>query len=665
MAKIVNNDKLTLILTHYGTTRVAEALADSTLNLNITKIKLGSGDNYEYYTPDISQEELKGPLDLEFYIYDKELLEDKETVSFHTIIPENVSGFDIREVGLYETVDGEDKLFAISTQQPFVKPSTADNYFINIDYYIFLKIANFADIYDQIVLDTEHALVSEPNLEELLRTFLFAHGNLIVQIGNNSRIIGYNRATQLYEKITEDKESFSYISLYKNYASLVDYVSSPDKIFSYWAFDYSRRQAVQNNVVDLSSNGYYLNTNEYLNNYTKTYHGFMSTLDFSAPNYFSLSSQLPLNLYDVDNNIDMPFTMIFALEPITKGVDRTLLAKSDYATNVHTFEVKELANKSLQLTLFSDTSNYVTFTSNPDSIPEGCHSIVLTYNPTKPVGEEVVAYINSNKVQFERTVTGEYTHMNEAPGTLYGYKCEPTFTAYTNENKTQFVDEMGTPLAEGPTGWELSNSVAKYKGQAASDTQENMPTLYAWRTNSVDLVYQKYIWTDDATGGYFYNEDRTVNDSGEFYWSWNDELVPFYDGQAMIRDDTQDKTADKYYLWSYEAPLAYIWTNSTSSPKLLYDQEGNLYSGNEWEIQNNKIYYWGAQATYDSTLNIATYTPNLTSYITNSNGNPSDYIDANVGLVSVVREELSEEFARIIALNLCATMGINPYISGS
>ena len=37
-----------------------------------------------------------------------------------------------------------------------------------------------------------------------------------------------------------------------------------------------------------------------------------------------------------------------------------------------------------------------------------------------------------------------------------------------------------------------------------------------------------------------------------------------------------------------------------------------------------------------------------------------DYINSNVGLVSIVKEALTEENARIMALNLCATLGNNP-----
>ena len=349
MTQVVNNDRLNLILTRYGLNRIAEAVATPTLNLNITKIKLGSGDNYEYYTPSEDQEELKGPLDLEFYIFDKALLEDEVTISFHTIIPESIGGFDIREVGLYETVNGEDKLFAISTQQPFVKPSTEDNYFINIDYYIFLKEVNFAEVYDQIVLDTSHALVTEPNLEELMRTFVFAHGNLINQIGNNSRIIGYNRPTQLYEKITENVTDVSYITLYKNYASLLDMVENTDNIFSFWAFNYSRRRQVNNAIVDISKHGYDLSTNKSVNTYPRTYEGMTSMFSFEGSDNYKLSSQIPLNLYNTEENIDSPFVMAFAVSPLTNGTNRTLLAKSDYAANTHVLEITETSNNSLEV----------------------------------------------------------------------------------------------------------------------------------------------------------------------------------------------------------------------------------------------------------------------------------------------------------------------------
>ena len=418
MSTIVNNDKLNLKLTQYGLNRIAEAVENPSLTLNITKVRLGNGRNEEYYEPSPTQESLEGDLGIALYIYDKALLEDQETISFHTVISDNIGGFDIREVGLYETVGNEDKLFAISTQQPFVKPTTADNYFINIDYYIFLKSVNFASVYDQIVLDSNYALVTEPNLEELMKTFLFAHGNLINQIGNNSRIIGYNRSTQLYEIINENKKDYSYITLYKTYASLTDIVN-PENIFSYWAFDYSRRRSIQDTVVDLGPNQNYLTVSENISRLNHLYNGFMSMFTLDTPHYLQLSSQVPLNLFDSTENTDLPFTMIFAIEPLDSSTTRTLLAKSNYAVpNAHTFEVNELANNSLEVKLFSSSSAYLTFTSQERAIPNTPHALILTYDP---LDQKMTAFINSNKYELEKEWNGclhEKTEieLNEARG---------------------------------------------------------------------------------------------------------------------------------------------------------------------------------------------------------------------------------------------------------
>ena len=113
-----------------------EAIADGTVTLNLGKIKVGSA-NGEYYEPTEDQTELYQEIG-EFYVVEKKLLEDGLTVSFHALIPESFGNCDIREVGLYEITDEGDKLFAISTQQPIVKPGTDYNYYIAIDYYIFL-----------------------------------------------------------------------------------------------------------------------------------------------------------------------------------------------------------------------------------------------------------------------------------------------------------------------------------------------------------------------------------------------------------------------------------------------------------------------------------------------------------------------------------------------
>ena len=666
MTQVVNNDKLNLILTRYGLNRIAEAVATPTLNLNITKIKLGSGDNYEYYVPSEDQEELKGPLDLEFYIFDKALLEDEVTVSFHTIIPEGVGGIDIREVGLYETVNGEDKLFAISTQQPFVKPSTEDNYFINIDYYVFLKEVNFAEVYDQIVLDTSHALVTEPNLEELMRTFVFAHGNLINQIGNNSRIIGYNRPTQLYEKITENKTDFGYVTLYKNYASLMDMVEDPSNIFSFWAFNYSRRRQVNAAIVDISSHSYDLSTNRAANTYKRTYEGMMSMFSFEGVDNYKLSSQIPLNLYNVSENIDSPFTMMFAINPLVNNVDRTLIAKSDYATHTHALEVTELATGALRVRLFSDASNYLTFTSAAGIIPFNPHSVVITYNP---YAQTITAFINSNKYNMEKVETGTYTHMNETPGVLYCYSKTPVYTVWTEQTPTNLRNSDGSPYSGA--NWRISDNKVYYGNTEieVSSTTTETDDLYAWIPTG-PIVYANPIYTKTETIGsdtVLYNENYEVQTSGPYTvvdLGGGDGVILYNNGETE-RDPESDIDSITLYEYIYEEDVQKIWTNSTSQPTSLYNIDGSIYTGTAWTTSNNKVYYDGQQASTDSSSNISTYMPDLASYIINSNGSAAENIKAKVGLISIIKEELSVEYARALALTLCATLGRNPYLNGN
>ena len=55
--------------------------------------------------------------------------------------------------------------------------------------------------------------------------------------------------------------------------------------------------------------------------------------------------------------------MIFAVEPLGTG-DRTLIARSNYATNTNIFEVTEKEDRSLEIRLFA--SNNFAFKSSPN-----------------------------------------------------------------------------------------------------------------------------------------------------------------------------------------------------------------------------------------------------------------------------------------------------------
>lgn len=722
MAEVVNNDKLELKLTSYGLSRIAEALDNPEMTLALTKVRIGSGDNYEYYVP--TEAELNDPnFDLkglisgyEFYIYDKELLEDGLTVSFHTIIPEDVGGFDIREVGLYETVNGKDHLFAISTQQPFVKPSAADNYFINVNYYMFLKIQNFADIYDRITLDIEHASVTEPDLETLLKSFLFAEENLMVQIGKNSELLGYNRPTQLLEKINENKRDYSYITLYKNFASVLDLVKSPKDIFSYWIFDQSRRESLGSSITDLSDNKYYLTTNKLSNTYTHSYVGFQSMFSFGESDFFELPASIPVNLHDPETDIDSPFTIVYAIKPPETTATRTVIAKSNRGEGqVQVFEVQELSTKALQVRLFADSSNYVTFRTPARSIPQGAHSVVITYNPNTVT---MNAFINSTFYSMNKDETGTYSYMNtSAGGTFYEYSCTPTFEIHAAKdgsagnplvyNSSQGTDDTiycsadGSPIDSG--NWSVHDDGNLYYNDTLATVDLDNPTevtLYAW-------VYQGPIGTPPEIA--YTRVDTIDSENITFYDELFNPMIPSTDAFHVVHtggdnyevmygeySTSQESTLDiTRYVYECTATLdtQYIYTTSTSfmvpknNPELTYPlyQYGDgtvsaetpyqylfeLYTGSNWEFRQvgettqsieYGLFYNGQRASY--TNNVAdSPVPPLASYVISSSGHKTENIDSYVGLVSIIKEKLSDIDARVLALNLCATMGKNPFLS--
>lgn len=415
MTKVLNDtDQLTFILTSYGLRRVAEALSNPNEDLNISKIKVGDA-NFEYYEPDEEQPDLVHPIpDGSFYIVEKELLEDGLTVSFHAVIPETFQNQEIREVGIYETVDEVDKLFAISTQQPVLKPLISLNYLVSINYYAFLKSQNLAAVYDQIVLNPDTQLVTQEDLEKLMSTILFTESNLMEQINGNTRVIGLGRVEQLQAKVDQDKVNFGYLASYNNYTNLLNFTRT-ENIKGYWLFNYPRRVNTSSSVIDIGPLGLNFSTNLLITNYPRVYHGSMPMLNFATPNYFEFNldpyTDVEKNPFDfVEDNKDVPFTMLFALNPLSYNTTRTLLTRNSV------FEVQELSDNSLQIKLYSWNelnqykNNYVVFNSTANTIPNSPHSIAFSYNPN--ASEKVTTYISGRKVGMNMSTTGTYVHMN-------------------------------------------------------------------------------------------------------------------------------------------------------------------------------------------------------------------------------------------------------------
>jgi hypothetical protein len=388
---------------------------------------------------------------------------------------------------------------------------------------------------------------------------------------------------------------------------------------------------------------------------------------------FYLSSNIPVRLFDDTTGSDIPFVIAFAVNPLSRGENRTLLAKSDYAKGSHTFEFNELANGSLQVRLFTDASNFLTFTSAENVIPQGCHSVVLSYNPDS---KEFTAFINSSKITLGKVETGTYTHMKELPGTLYYFSCAPVYVGYANAgaNPSIIYNEDGTPYTDSE--WTISDNVMKYENNTATYTPAgNLMTdqLYAWMYDDGENPHYIYTKVAPASGGQtlsepwatLYNSDYTVYTGSDF--TVNGDLVVYRNEHNAVYSSPANPPRVTLHAWEYDAPIEEIYGNKPVDPTSLYEYtaEADLYTGEDWTISNGKVYYLGQEATYDASKDTNTSYPNLTSYITDASGNISQPINSEVGVISIVKDKMEGERVRALSLLLCATMGINPYISGS
>lgn len=670
MSIIVNNDKLVCIITNYGLSRISKAIGDPSVSLNLSKIKVGDA-NGEYYNPEPDQTALLNPISNgEFFVIKKALLEDGQTVSFQCVIPSSFGDCDIREVGLYETVNEVDYLFAIVVQQPIVKPSLANRYIMSIDYFMFLKSANLADVYDQIILNPEEQTATEQDLQDLLSTLLFTQGNLSVQIGQNSEIIGYNRASEVYSFVEQSRSSYGYIASCSSYVSFGRYTNN--NVFGYWIFDYPKRNESYKSIKDIGSNGYNISTSQNVNLYEKVYEGITSTLAFPSPTYFYIDASIPLSLVNSAGTADLPFSMMFVVSPLSVENDRTLLARSNYSTNSNTFEIKELSDGSLQIKLFTDSSNYITFTSDINIIPNSCHALLLSYDNSD---NTFVVFLNGKLVTLTKVVTGTYTHMFNSTTTLFSYEYTPVYAIYTLSpstfGNTDLYNEDGS-LYEG-TVWTADQNQVFYNGMRATYTQgSNKQTdyLYAW---SYDNGVDKYtIYTKEYTitaNTRLYNADYTEYTGTSFYIElYGSSYTILYNSYMTEHDGSEDIDSKTLYAWLYQEGIQRIWANSSSAPTVLFNSDGTIYQeDNIWMISEGNVIYKpnNGIAEYNSEYNITSSNLDTTSYIVNANGNIIDTVNSSVGLVGIALDKMTTEDMRVFSLELCAQIGLNPCISPS
>jgi len=181
------------IITEYGINRFNNFIVTKVNNFNFTKIKLGDGKGYSPIL-DTSLTDLTNPV-YSIDIIDKAL--ENNTATLIINIPEGIQDFRIKEIGLYETVNGLDYLFAIASVNTY-KPKELD-FSLTIQIRFDLSIVNFYPFeLDLIVVDEPYATVNE--LEALKWSWLYAETALYEATEKNAIEIGLDKIESTYEK---------------------------------------------------------------------------------------------------------------------------------------------------------------------------------------------------------------------------------------------------------------------------------------------------------------------------------------------------------------------------------------------------------------------------------------------------------------------------------
>ena len=368
-----------------------------------------------------------------------------------------------------------------------------------------------------------------------------------------------------------------------------------------------------------------------------------------------------ITLLNDSRTSDISFSMGFVIEPVAPETTRTLLARSDYSSNSHIFEITEKSDNSLEIKLFASTTNYLTFTSGVGTVPSTTHSLIFSYSH---ITKEITTYIDDNLVPMIKTETGEYTHMNASPTKLYVFSCtpDPTIWANSDSNPTELFYENGDPVTLGEK-YNIEDGKVLIDGQECTRNAEKDITnihYYEWKYVGSSQTYSVYTKTlDIEKNTKLWSGIDTLYTGTEFKVERNvqNEYVVTYSGIEATRGS--DDLSDTHYAFTdTNQETVEICANSYDNPTVLYTIDGELYRGDDWKIIDSNIYYKEFQA-FNTSTNELPYIP-LTSYVSGTHGEPLQLIDSKVGIIFIVKEALNKNNMRSLSLMLNATMGQNP-----
>lgn len=178
-----------LILTNYGRERILQRIAEGIEfdGFNFTSIILGDKLNNSY-TPAISD---VGNKTVKFEISDENVTQNKNTVTIETNL--DLDGeFTIQEIGLYETIENKDYLFAYASGFSMIKGKTI-SYDLIIDLSLALTFENeHYSRFNTVLDDSEYAL--SPVMDRMFVSLTETHLDLERCVEINSRELSYNKA---------------------------------------------------------------------------------------------------------------------------------------------------------------------------------------------------------------------------------------------------------------------------------------------------------------------------------------------------------------------------------------------------------------------------------------------------------------------------------------
>lgn len=417
----VTDDKLIWVYTPYGLRKITRMMQNDSEKLKVSRVQVGNSMvqyydpvtkknviSYDYYEPTGEEENLRNPV-ASFYIHGKTIDEENEVVTFITDIPKTSSGFMINEMGI---LDETNTLIAICTCQDILKPSINDNYFIDITLKLALHSKNLCEMYDRIKIDADNEYVQPADFEQLQYNVLYMEGNLCEQISQNSHIIGLNRARQLEELVDSNMITMSTTMLNNIFCTMGNIVGY-NNVKNFWVFDYSRNLGTENSIVDMGYNGEFLNTTKTVSDKNVVYQGLCPSMNFDDTNFYSETS-----IADTGAK-----TWFFLLKNNNINENATIIAKSNYKTNEHEFEILRRNSGAFEIKLYTENGNYVSFTTDTQIITEHIYSLCITI-PEDYINNNITLVFNGSPIPVSRLNVGELDNV-VAPTTI-GY------TSYLN-----------------------------------------------------------------------------------------------------------------------------------------------------------------------------------------------------------------------------------------